>query len=55
MICPVKAISFKSKIPEINRKTCIRCYCCHEICPTGAIQLKTGLTCRIIRKLKGQG
>jgi ferredoxin len=55
MICPVRAISFDSKIPEINRKACIRCYCCHEICPEGAIRLKPGLACMMIRKLTGRG
>jgi uncharacterized protein (DUF362 family)/ferredoxin len=51
MICPVKAISFHSKIPEIHRNTCIRCYCCIEICPVGAIQLQPGLAGRMIRRV----
>ncbi|NLJ49045.1 MAG: DUF362 domain-containing protein [Candidatus Atribacteria bacterium] len=30
----------KSRIPQHNYKYCIRCYCCQELCPHGAIQIK---------------
>ena len=32
---------------ELNTKTCIRCYCCHEFCPVKAIVLKKSLLDRI--------
>ena len=35
--------------PTHNYKTCIRCYCCQEVCPEGAITLKAPL----VRKLLG--
>ena len=27
---------------QVNDRTCIRCYCCHEFCPEQAIDLKPG-------------
>ena len=34
--CPVKAI-FMMGVPKFDYSKCIRCYCCKEICPEGAI------------------
>jgi uncharacterized protein (DUF362 family)/ferredoxin len=53
-ICPVnpKALTFPSgpigNIPEYNYSKCIRCYCCHETCPSDAIHIKVPLAGRII-------
>jgi formate hydrogenlyase subunit 6/NADH:ubiquinone oxidoreductase subunit I len=30
----------KEKQVRIDYTTCIRCYCCHEICPVKAIDIK---------------
>lgn len=51
-ICPVtpKAISWKEKIPIFNYNQCIRCYCCHELCPHQAIKLKSPVLRKIFRK-----
>lgn len=44
--CPVlsKAVNWrnedKTKPPVYNYKLCIKCYCCQEVCPEGAIKLK---------------
>ncbi len=38
--CPVSAISLEP-VPFIDRKKCIKCYCCHELCRNGAVKLKT--------------
>ena len=35
---------------EINRKGCIHCYCCQELCPEGAITIKTGWLAGLIAK-----
>jgi Pyruvate/2-oxoacid:ferredoxin oxidoreductase delta subunit len=46
-LCPVepKAINwrngFESKPPVYNYDRCIRCFCCQENCPEGAISVKT--------------
>lgn len=56
-ICPAKTISFKTKnekkVAWINKKDCIHCYCCHEICPFDSIILKKGIILKIMEKLKG--
>jgi Pyruvate/2-oxoacid:ferredoxin oxidoreductase delta subunit len=52
-MCPArpKAVDWfdgdTSKPPTYNYDRCIRCYCCQEVCPEGAIVLKAP----IIRKL----
>ncbi|MGB9596846.1 MAG: DUF362 domain-containing protein [Candidatus Poribacteria bacterium] len=38
--CPANAMSMEGDCPSINRKICIRCYCCQELCPNDAIELK---------------
>jgi len=37
--CPVNVISIKKGKANINYSHCIRCYCCHETCSHGAIEL----------------
>ncbi|MDC7222173.1 MAG: DUF362 domain-containing protein [Spirochaetales bacterium] len=43
-ICSPKALSFKgegkARKVAIDYDKCIRCYCCDEVCPVGAIHLK---------------
>lgn len=36
-----------------NRDRCIRCYCCHELCPEHALELRGGWLGKIIRFLNG--
>jgi uncharacterized protein (DUF362 family)/Pyruvate/2-oxoacid:ferredoxin oxidoreductase delta subunit len=51
--CPVKAIDHHIKGIKYNYQDCIRCYCCLEICPHGAIRMKEPLISKIVRKLRG--
>ena len=37
-IYPAKAIKL-NPFPVIDKKKCIRCFCCMEICPTDALYL----------------
>jgi len=52
--CPVpgKAISFRNgrrdRPPVYNHRACIRCYCCHEMCPNRAIHKRTPLLGQLI-------
>jgi formate hydrogenlyase subunit 6/NADH:ubiquinone oxidoreductase subunit I len=39
----------KRKPPRHNYATCIRCYCCQEICPESAIELKIPFLRKIFR------
>ena len=53
-ICPVrpKALAFPDtewkEVPVYNYSLCIRCYCCHETCPSDAIHIKVPLAGRIL-------
>ncbi len=38
--CPGTALAVKDKKAVLNKKSCIRCYCCHELCPVKAIDLR---------------
>jgi MinD superfamily P-loop ATPase len=57
-MCPVdpKAVNWhdgiKTKVPTYKYKSCIRCYCCQELCPEGAIVLKAPLLRRMFSKKK---
>ena len=39
-VCPAKALEMKGGRIHISRRKCIRCYCCHEMCPFDAIKVK---------------
>ena len=49
-LCPAKAITMKNKLPEIDRKKCIRCFCCQEFCPKGAMKVKRTWIARLLNK-----
>lgn len=51
--CPVDAITMEEKIPHFDYDKCIRCYCCQELCPEGAIELKIDMSKKIIFKAAG--
>jgi len=38
--CPVDAITLVAEHAHMDLSTCIRCYCCHEMCPERAIDLR---------------
>jgi len=47
--CPVKAIARRDAGPvQIDLGVCIRCYCCHELCPSRAIDLKEPLLHKLL-------
>lgn len=46
-ICP-KDVMTKGESIDIDYDGCIRCYCCQEVCPEGAIAPKSGLLKSII-------
>ena len=47
--CPAKAITHNIKGIRFNYDTCIRCYCCLEICPHGVIRMHEPLLGKLIR------
>lgn len=38
--CPAKAITIVKGKAKIDRKVCIKCYCCQELCPFGLMGIK---------------
>jgi len=38
---------------QIDDQGCIRCYCCHEMCPNDAIELRSSLLHRIASRFEG--
>lgn len=53
--CPAKAIKPRGKKIDFNYEKCIRCYCCLEVCPQGAIRTRETIPGRIVRKVLGRG
>lgn len=53
--CPQHTIelvqSHGKKIAKIRHANCIRCYCCQELCPFAAIQIKKNLIIKIASRL----
>ena len=49
-ICPAKAITITEKKAVIAREKCIRCFCCQEFCPKGAMQVHRPLPARILNR-----
>ena len=52
--CPVKAITLdrEAEVAKVDDSLCIRCYCCHEICPHAAIDLEHSPMGRVMHRLK---
>jgi uncharacterized protein (DUF362 family)/NAD-dependent dihydropyrimidine dehydrogenase PreA subunit len=46
--CPAQAISYTDRGISFNTDTCIRCYCCLEVCPHAAIQAKKPLVGKVL-------
>jgi uncharacterized protein (DUF362 family)/Pyruvate/2-oxoacid:ferredoxin oxidoreductase delta subunit len=37
-VCPANALSMEKRGPVFDYTRCIRCYCCQEMCPEGAVR-----------------
>ena len=46
--CPTQAISHTDRGISFDTDTCIRCYCCLEVCPHAAIRAKKPLAGKVI-------
>ena len=46
--CPASAITIVRGRAQIHRRKCIRCFCCQEFCPTGAMRVQRSLAARMI-------
>jgi len=48
--CPVGAIKLVNRKARMDESVCIRCYCCHELCPHLAIDLKKPLLGKLLMR-----
>jgi uncharacterized protein (DUF362 family) len=51
-ICPPKALARKGKDLIFDYGQCIRCFCCLEVCPEGAMSVKQGWALRLKSKFQ---
>ncbi|MDK2973718.1 MAG: hypothetical protein PWP08_89 [Methanofollis sp.] len=47
LTCPAAAMRIEEGKARVDPGACIRCYCCHEMCTFGAIDLKQGAAGRL--------
>ena len=38
--CPVGAITMVDSYPVVDRRACVECLCCHEVCPHQAVRIR---------------
>lgn len=50
-VCQTDSIKKDSKGLKIDYRNCISCFCCQEVCPYNAIEIKRGILGKILRKL----
>jgi uncharacterized protein (DUF362 family)/Pyruvate/2-oxoacid:ferredoxin oxidoreductase delta subunit len=50
--CPMQCISDDEETMVINKKNCIRCFCCMEACPHAAIELQPGGMLKVYQGLR---
>jgi ferredoxin len=47
-ICPPRALERRETTLDFDYGKCIRCFCCQEVCPEGAISIKPGWGLKLI-------
>jgi Dissimilatory sulfite reductase (desulfoviridin), alpha and beta subunits len=50
--CSVHAIEEIGRSLKINEKKCIQCYCCRELCPNDAVEVKKSLLLELVNRIK---
>jgi uncharacterized protein (DUF362 family)/Pyruvate/2-oxoacid:ferredoxin oxidoreductase delta subunit len=49
-ICPPKVLDRKERRLVFDYGKCIRCFCCQEVCPEGAISIQPGWALKLVRR-----
>lgn len=49
-VCPAHTITLKNGKAHIRRKDCIKCFCCQEFCPKGAMKVHRTAIARLLNK-----
>jgi uncharacterized protein (DUF362 family)/NAD-dependent dihydropyrimidine dehydrogenase PreA subunit len=52
--CPVGGIVIRGRLAVVDQGRCIHCYCCHELCPEAAIDLRLSPAGALFQRLVGQ-
>ncbi|MDI9395472.1 MAG: DUF362 domain-containing protein [Euryarchaeota archaeon] len=50
MNCSAHAIEEMGNMLKINQEKCIQCYCCRELCPEDAVEIKKSLLLKIVTR-----
>ena len=53
-VCAAGALKHENKKLYFDYSKCIRCYCCHEMCPVKAIEFKPSRLLTLVNKLTGE-
>jgi len=53
-VCAAGALRHENKKLFFDYSKCIRCYCCHEMCPVKAIEFKPSKLLSLVNKLTGE-
>jgi len=48
-VCKAEAMELRGRKLIFDYQKCVRCYCCHEMCPVDAIEFKDGLLMKIVK------
>lgn len=48
--CPANALAMGEKHPLLDSDKCIECFCCHEICPESAVELRLSRLARLFSR-----
>ncbi len=49
--CPPRVINMTENRPSVNLDGCIRCFCCQELCPVKAVDIKRPILMKLLSKL----
>lgn len=50
--CSVHAIEETGSALRINQEKCIQCYCCRELCPSDAVEIKKSMLLKLVTRIK---
>ena len=53
-LCPPQAMKIENQTLKIDYDQCIRCFCCQELCPHGALHTNQGLLLKLYTLLRGK-
>ncbi|AKB71724.1 DUF362 domain-containing protein [Methanosarcina mazei] len=52
--CSVNAIEETGNVLKINQEKCIQCFCCRELCPSDAVEIKKSMVLKLITRIEAK-